>query len=115
VALRLRGERARSMSGLISEARAFYRAIEGSPDLQAALAPMTVDAAAVTAGLAQAEDAEAALVAKQKETGEAQRATRTRDDAEAELRGFWKDFAQVAKIALEDRPQQREILGLRER
>ncbi len=85
------------------------------PRPEAALAPLTVDAAAVTAGFAQADAVEAALVAKQKEAGEAQHATRTRDDAEAELRGFWKDFARVAKIALEDQPQQREILGLRER
>ena len=38
-----------------------------------------------------------------------------RDEAAAELRGFWRDFTQVAKIALEDQPQQREILGLLER
>jgi len=115
VTLGLRGQRARTMPGLLSEARSFYRAVEGSADLQAALTPLTVDAAAVTAGLAQADAVEAAQVAQQKETGEAQRATRTRDDAAAELRGFWKDFAQVAKIALEDQPQLREVLGLLER
>lgn len=115
VSLGLRGERARSMPGLLSEARSFYRSIEGSAALQAALAPLTVDAAAVTAGLAQADAVEAAQVAQRKEIGEAQRATRTRDDAAAELQGFWTDFARVAAIALEDQPQQREILGLLER
>ena len=103
------------MPGLLTEARSFYRAIEGSPALQAALAPLTIDAAAVTAGLAEADDVEAAEVAQQKEMGEAQRATRTRDEAAAELRGYWKDFAQVAKLALEDQPQLREVLGLLER
>ena len=115
VALSLRGERAKGIDGLRAQARSFYRAIEASPDLQAALAPLTVDAAAVTAGLAQVEAVESARVAQQKETGEAQRATHTRDDAVAELRGFWTDFTRVAKIALEDQPQLREVLGLLER
>lgn len=115
VTLGLKGRRARTMPGLLTEARSFYRAIEGSPNLQAVLDPLTVNAAAVTAGLAQADAVEAAEVAQQKEMGEAQRATVVRDEAVAELRGFYRDFAEVAKIALEDQPQLREVLGLLER
>lgn len=115
VTLGLRGRRAETMPGLLAEARSFYRAIEGSADLQAAMAALTVDAAAVTAGLDQAGAVEAAQVAQQKEMGEAQRATRTRDDAAAELSGFWRDFMRVAEIALADQPQLREVLGLLER
>lgn len=115
VTLGLKGRRARTMPGLLTEARSFYRAIEGSPNLQATLDPLTVNAAAVTAGLAQADAVEAAEVAQQKEMGEAQRATVVRDEAVAELRGFYRDFAEVAKIALEDQPQLREVLGLLER
>ncbi|WP_412061381.1 hypothetical protein [Rubrivirga sp. IMCC45206] len=50
-----------------------------------------------------------------KETGEAQRATVTRDAAARAVRVHAGELATVAKVALADAPQLREVLGLRER
>jgi len=50
-----------------------------------------------------------------KESGEAQRATVVRDDATRALRAHAGELAEVAKVALADQPQLREVLGLRER
>jgi len=50
-----------------------------------------------------------------KETGEAQRATVVSDEATRALRAHAGELAEVAKVALADRPQLREVLGLRQR
>lgn len=115
ITLGLRGRRARTMPALLAEARTFYRTLGASPELLATTTALSVNEDAVAAGMEQADAVEAALVTQQKEAGEAQRATRVRDEAAAELRGFWRDFSRVAKIALEDRPQLREVLGILER
>ncbi len=113
--LRLSGERARDTSGLLRQSRTFYATIASTPDIQTALSAFTVDAAAVSGAQDQIAALDAALAAQAKETGEAQMATRTRDAAAAELRGYFSDFVTVAKIATEETPQLREKLGLLER
>lgn len=100
---------------MLSAAEGYYRVLGESPDLQTSVAGVNVTAAEVERGRAQVEAARAALAAQQKETGEAQQATRSRDDRVAVLRAAAHDFAEVAKVALEDTPQRREVLGLLER
>lgn len=113
--LKLTGKRARTMASLLKETRAFYATITGTPDIQTALSAYTVDAGAVADAQAQIAVLDTALAAQAKETGEAQMATRTRDTAVAELRGYFSDFVAVAKIATEGTPRLREKLGLIER
>lgn len=113
--LGLRGDRPDATPALLAQARAFYQTLLDTPDLLAQTALLSLGEAAANAALALADALDAARTAQQKERGEAQRATRTRNAAISELRGFWADFVTVAKIALEDQPQAREILGLLER
>ncbi len=60
-------------------------------------------------------EVEAALRKKIKETGEAQEATIKRDLAIEDLFNWTEDFYEVTKLALIDKPQAREKLGLLER
>ena len=113
--LGLQGDRADDLAGLLAQGRAFYRGLLGSPALLAAMASFNVDQAAVEAALGEADDVEEAKVAQAQEYGEAQVATRVRDDAVGVLEGFLRDYYAVAKVALEDHPQLREKLGLLER
>ena len=113
--LGLQGDRADDLPRLLAQGRAFYRGLLGSPALLAAMADFRVDQAAAEAALGEADDAEAAKVAQAKEYGEAQVATRLRDDAVGALEGFLRDYTAVAKVALADHPQLREKLGLLER
>jgi hypothetical protein len=51
-------------------------------------------------------------LAQKKETGEAQEATEMRDKALDNLAKWISNFRAVAKVALEDNPQQLEKLGI---
>ncbi len=93
----------------------FYRVLQSSPALAAAVAPYNLGPAALTDGRARVEAVRVAVAAQAKEAGEAQRATRVRDDAAEQLRAVYRDLVAVAKIALVDVPQLRERLGLLER
>lgn len=113
--LGLAGDRADDLAGLLAQARTFYHALRDVPEFQATMARLTVDAAAVADGLADVEAVERARTAQAREIGDAQAATRHRDEAVARLREVWREFRVVAEIALEGQPQAREMLGLLER
>ena len=112
-ALRLAGSTARDRAGLLQDAGAFYDLLAARPDLAAPIRGL--DAEAITEGQARVATAREAQVAQSAEAGEAQRATTLRDDAVARLRAHTAELASVAKLALSDRPQLREKLGLLER
>lgn len=114
-ALGLGGDRADALADLLAQARTFYATISKDADIQAVMDGFMLDAAAVNEALAAVASVEAARAAQAKEIGEAQVATRLRDDAVIQLRGVWSDFRRVAEVALEDQPQMREMLGLLER
>ena len=110
-ALGLQGSTPKAAAALVHRAEQFYRVLEKEP---ARLAGTRIAPAEVAAGRALAETAHDTLAAQEKETGEAQLATRVRDDQVAVLRATAHEFAEVAKVALEDEPQLREQLGLPE-
>lgn len=113
--LGLDGERRDDAAGLLMQGRLFYEGLRDDATLGAQMAVWTLTPDAVAKGLADAEAVEAARVAQVKEMGEAEVATRLRDDAVARLRGFLRDYEGLARLALADAPQLRETLGLTER
>ncbi len=112
-ALGLTGRVPDSDAGLVAAAGAFYRALTDDPALAEGVRGLTP--AAVADGLARVAAARSAMDTQSRETGEAQVATRLRDDAVALLRAHAAELAGTAKEALADEPQLRETLGLRER
>jgi hypothetical protein len=115
VTLGLAGSRADGVPELLAQARQFYRGVVDNAAFATALAPFALTPAAAGDALDVADAVEAARAAQAREFGEAQVATRVRDDAVGALRGFLSDYYAVAKVALADHPQLRETLGLLER
>lgn len=109
-ALGLRGKMPPARDAFVKQADDFYRALEADPAPVAGVRGM--NAAALARGRALVQAARDATTAQAKETGEAERATATRDDAVEALRAHASELAEVARIALAGRPQLLEILGI---
>ena len=92
---------------------AFYRAADASPALYDGIRGF--GKAAIVEGLARVDAARTAEAEQARESGEAQRATSLRQDAEARLRALADEVADVTEVALGDAPQFREVVGLFER
>lgn len=99
----------------MAQANQFYRALLDDAALLVTMSGYTLDQAAAETARNALDAVEEARARQIKETGEAQVATRQRDDAVAVLGGFMSDFHNVARIATEDQPQLREKLGMLER
>lgn len=112
--LGLSGERSRAAAAALAETRRFYEALLADAALLDPLAARKVTQAVVARALADVDAAEAAGARQVAESGEAQVATAERDAAAEAVGGYWEDFSDVAEVALEDRPQWREILGMTE-
>ncbi len=112
-ALGLAGRVPRADAAFVATAGTFYRALTDDPTLAEGIRGLTP--AAIADGLARAEAARTAMDTQSRETGEAQVATRLRDDAVALVRAHAAELAGTAKEALADAPQLRETLGLMER
>lgn len=110
--LRATGSRNRSMTGFLKDGRTFYQNLLNQPELLAAVAPFGIQPQGLEAGIEQINALEAAHHAFLKEKGEAQDATATRDKAFDELYDWYSDFRAVARIALYDRQQLIEKLGI---
>lgn len=113
--LGLSGKRPEDLAGWMAQATQFYRALLDDAALLQTMSGYTVDQAAAEAARNALLEVEAARASQIQETGEAQVATRLRDDAVATLRGFMSDFYRVAEVATEDQPQLREKMGMLER
>lgn len=111
-ALKLRGRRKRTISGWLEQARTFYDNALANQDVLDALAGFNVTSEELTDGQAQVEAVAEANSMQEQEKGDAQDATHARDAAVDALDEWMSDFYAIARIALEDRPQQLEKLGL---
>lgn len=110
--LGLDGKRKISTSGWLSQVKQFYINALGDPDCLAKLAEFGQTQEKLEAGHALFETAELANAKQEKEKGESQQATIDRDEA-FELMSDWvADYKAIARIALEDKPQLLEKLGI---
>jgi hypothetical protein len=113
--LALNGRRKQSFSGWLEQANVFYDNALGNPDTIAALAKFGITTEKLQAGKAQVKELEALNAAQEKEKGEAQQATQTRDEALDALDDWLEDFLAIAEVALADKPQLLEALGVKVR
>lgn len=111
-ALKMNGDRKKSLSGWLLQAGEFYDQALSRPEILNRLAEYNITAEKLEAGKAEVEAVKAANTAQETEKSEAQEATQLRDRALDALDDWLDDFLAIARIALEDSPQLAESLGL---
>ena len=92
--------------------RFFYNIVVNNDTTSAKLAKLKLSAEDATATLADIDALESARKLYYREMGESQEATQAKDAAFAKIDEWMTDFYDVAKIALEDKPQLLEALGV---
>ena len=111
-ALMLHEHKAKTLNPWLGQAGVFYKNLLESDDLLAAMAVYNITAQMLT----DARDAVVQVAGfngdQEREKSEAQKATKTRDAALDALDVWYSEFRTLARIALEDDPQQLEALGL---
>lgn len=110
--LELTGRRASTISGWLKQTQGFYRAILANAGWKAAMAVYGQTEEVLNAQLSAVEAVAAAAVLVQKEKGDAQNATQKRDGKIEELVEWVNDYEVIARIALADKPQLLEKLGI---
>ena len=115
VQLDLNGTRKKSLSGWMAQANQFYKNALGDKAILAGLKEFGITEQKLKAGLAELAVVEQTNLVQEKEKGEAQAATQTRDAALDELQDWLSDYLAIAKVALEEDPQLLEGLGVLQR
>ncbi len=92
--------------------KTFYNGLKAEPELIAKLSRLQFSAEDVDSRLANIQELESARSQYLKEAGESQEATKSKDASFAEMDIWMSDFYTVAKIAMEDKPQLLESLGI---
>ena len=110
--LDLDGPRKRTLSGWLAQAKQFYINALADPIVLEKMAAYGMTQAKFEAGKTLLEETETANAAQEKEKGEAQQATLERDKAVDNLEEWLSDFIAIARIALEEKPQLLEKLGI---
>ncbi len=108
------GRRKRDQMGWLGQAKTLYKNLLESAELKTGMARFGQTEAKMEAAFAEISKVENALAKKQKESGEAQTGTRTRDQALEDLANWNDDFTEIARIAFNKTPHLLEILGLKQ-
>lgn len=90
----------------------FYKVLTDKPELLTKLARLKVTAEDLTTAQAKIEELENARAEYLREIGEDQEATRQKNLAFTALDDWMIDFYETARIAMEDKPQLLEAIGL---
>lgn len=110
--LGLNGERKDSISGWLAQARQFYANLMANETWMVQMGEYGITPEKLSNGNKLVADVDAAHNQQKTEMGEAQEATRMRDEAADKLQDWYSNFIAIARIALEDKPQYLEILGI---
>src|SRR5690606_13464135 len=105
------GSMPRSFIRVLEAARTFYSVSLADPEIQGKLARMKITPEHLSQANSLLGEVELARANYFKELGEAQQATKLKDEAFAEIDDWMKEFYAIAKIALEESPQLVESLG----
>jgi hypothetical protein len=110
--LNLAAQRKRTLYDWLAQAQQFYANALGAPSILGRLAAFGIAEALLAEGQRQIEVVAASNAARQRRQGAAQDATHQRDVAMAALGSWMSDFVQIARVALQDRPQLLEKIGV---
>lgn len=114
-ALGLYKNRKRSFSGWLTQALQFCNNLISNPNFMTAMEKYGQGVEKIQEFKKQITDTQTYLEAHRSETGEAQQATKDRDEKLDELVVWVSDYKKIVRIALKDKPQLLEKLGLLER
>jgi ribosomal 30S subunit maturation factor RimM len=115
VTLGLNARRKRTTAAWLAQADQFYTHALADTEVMNTLAVYGLTQEQLQAGQAQVNTVKEALLSQKKEIGEAQQATKIRDEAIEDLEDWLHPFIKIARIALEETPQYMEKLGILER
>lgn len=110
--LGLSGERKKSIAGWVAQTTLFYKNSLSSQTIKDALAEYGITEENLTSTETLVTTVVDANAMQEHEKGEAQNATKNRDEAIDELNEWLVKFIKVAKIAFEDNPQTLESFGV---
>ncbi|MEL4896912.1 hypothetical protein [Crocosphaera sp. Alani8] len=114
-ALGLNGERKKTLSGWLNQAKQFYQNALNDPEVLKKLTEYGITKIKLEAAQNDTDDLETASLMQEKGKGDAQNATQFKNKALTNLQLWLRDFIAIAKIALETEPQLLEGLGILER
>ncbi len=109
--LGLNAKRKKSIGGWMEQTAVFYSNMLRNPDFIVAMAPYGYDQLKLEAEAALMQEVVTANGVQENERGDAQEATKMRDAKLDELDQWLADYKVIAKIALQNTPQQLEKLG----
>jgi hypothetical protein len=112
VRLAITGEIPKDYISWLETAKKLYTVALADTGIQTKLSRLGITTDDLNAATVQISDLEAARALYLKEVGESQQATKTKDAAFAKMDSWMRDFRAVARIALEDKPQLLEALGI---
>ena len=109
--LGLAGARKEAQAAQLAQAQQFYTNALFDPAILGKLSAFGITKEMLAAGQRQLHTVAQSDAARRQRQGAARDAKRARDAALAALTGWMRDFMQVARVALRDRPQLLEMLG----
>lgn len=109
---RATGARSKSLSGWLREARIMYTNLLANAEALAVMARFGIQAERLQQELQQVNEVEALYSKQLEKKGEAQQSTVERDKALDALSNWYSDFRAIARIALYEKPQLLEALGI---
>lgn len=110
--LALKGRVPKAYVNWLATIKTFYSEIAADAEIQSKLARLKFQKEEAEAGLAAIVEVEASRSNYLKEIGESQEATQTKDVAFSKLDRWMQDFYAVAKIAMDEKPQLLEAIGI---
>ncbi|MCB8984434.1 MAG: hypothetical protein H6659_11455, partial [Ardenticatenaceae bacterium] len=111
ISLDLNSRRKSTAAGWQEQAEKFYEGLLDDPALLAGMARFNYTEAKLQSELALVTAVRNANLDGYRETGEAYKATQTRDDKLKQLDSWLADFKRVAEVAFASSPQDLQILG----
>lgn len=112
IQLGLEGRYPSKYDEVLNKIKLFYTTISTNTEIQTAFARIKITPELVTECLANLDNVLALRAAYEKEYGEAQDATDIKNEAMAIMDEWKEDFDDIANIALYDKPQLLEVLGI---
>jgi hypothetical protein len=110
--LKATGERKKSLSGWLNDARIFYTNMLASPEAIEKMGLYSYSAERLQKELDDVNEVEKLHVLQLAEKGEAQQSTVEKDKVLDELYNWYSDFRAIVRIAFYEKPQLLETLGI---